>query len=266
MSEAEVFVRKHAPENMPPTFLDPVLQDAYERLHIQEFREEFAIKTPVDDEGLVDHETLVAQVADFVEPGYKWKTPFFDEHHLYWPHASYNKDLEGVPRLYHEFRELPVHKIWVPRQFHNFIHTMSLPPEVPDDNVMKREVRAYRRKDYLLRLTKRIIDIQQVSERAQPYVFRENGVDKIRYMDTTTRRVIDDLERLDSYREGFIRQLETHHRKGLIDLEQLSSLSIEEVGASGAIEDIRASLMSKMVRRKFGRQALKVALPFEKVA
>lgn len=259
MSEAAPFSRARTPENMPP-LSNAVMRDAYRTLPAEEFRAEYAIPTPVDRHGLVDHDALVYQVSSFVEPDYKWKAPFFDEHHLYWPAASYEEN-----DRYRYFRELPVHKIWVPRQFHNFTHLMTVPPEIPSVKVMNQEMRSYRRKDYLLQLTSRIITMQQFAERAQPYVFTDGGVEKVRYIDLVTRRVIDDLAQLDVHRDAFVRQLERHHKRGLVDLSKLSSLALDEVSIEETVPHVHANIMPKF-HRAMGVAALKIELPFEKVA
>jgi hypothetical protein len=66
--------------------------------------------------------------------GKEWVKPS-DTHHIYWPERLYPKQT-----IYRAFRELPVHKVMLPRDFHDFLHNMSEPPLVPDEDIMNYHV------------------------------------------------------------------------------------------------------------------------------
>jgi len=96
------------------------------------------IATPLDDRGLVDIGSLLNEVGSFVDPDYVWRGRF-DEHHLFWFGNLYNSAnlFNQNPDLSRKFRGVPLHKIELPRELHDFIHTVTLPVEPPDQEVME---------------------------------------------------------------------------------------------------------------------------------
>lgn len=100
--------------------------------------------TPVDSRGLIVVDELIEGVKAYVCPEYDWDGPS-DIHHLYFYASIYwqaEHDSNGaVPAL--RFRELPVNKILVPRRFHNVIHTVTDPAEVPEAPVMRNYIEAW---------------------------------------------------------------------------------------------------------------------------
>ncbi len=253
-------------DSMPP-IADPVIRSALASLSMREFKQEFAIKTPVDKRGIIDHKALLDQVSAFVEPGYKWKAPFFDEHHLYWQASYYDSAFNVDPKLAQDFRNLPINKIWVPREFHDFTHIMTTPGDVPEHFDMKAIVRDFRRRSYLHTITSQIVNLREVSDRAVVHTrFGKDGKQIITYIDPITRRSFDTLDDLHTRRQNFIHQVERHDRDGLIDLSTLTSLSLDEAGAvEDAIPEIRDMILPTIIRGA-GRSALRVDLPYQRIA
>ena len=94
--------------------------------------------TPLDDRGLVDVGALLAEVSGYVDPDYVWRGRL-DEHHLFWFENLYNlANLSNQnPDLSRKFRGMPLHKIKLPRELHDFIHNVTLPVEPPEQEVME---------------------------------------------------------------------------------------------------------------------------------
>ena len=99
------------------------------------------LETPLDSRGLVDLDELINLGKGTVRDGYAWASPFNDVHHLQWPAVSYAQSL-GEP--WHEFRELVRRKAFMPRQFHNWLHLITLPPIPPSEDVMRYSIDAER--------------------------------------------------------------------------------------------------------------------------
>lgn len=253
-------------DRMPP-IADPVIRSALATLSLREFKQEFAIPTPVDKRGIVDHKLLMKQVSDFVEPGYKWNAPFFDEHHLYWQANYYESSFHVDPILAQTFRNLPINKIWVPRDFHNFIHVMTIPGDVPEHFDMKSIVRDFRRRNYLHTITSQIVNLREVSERVVPRARRKKDgtEDGIVYVDPETRRSFESLDELIERRKRFISQIERHDRAGLIDLSTLTSMSLDDAEeVEKAIPEIRDMILPVLAKAA-GRSALRVDVPYERM-
>lgn len=96
------------------------------------------IETPLDSRGLVDFPKLIDSVCEYVEEDYQWRGQD-NGHHLYWFDKLYTK-----PNLFNQdvttsrvFRGLHIHIVELPRELHDFLHVVTLPVEVPDEEVMK---------------------------------------------------------------------------------------------------------------------------------
>lgn len=101
------------------------------------------IPTPLDERGLVNLTELIKQTKKTVDPGYDWASEFSDIHHLQWPNADYANEPDN-PANPHEFRNLAISKLKVPRNFHNWIHKVTEPPPVPSAEVMYYRIEAQR--------------------------------------------------------------------------------------------------------------------------
>lgn len=97
------------------------------------------LETPLDSRGLVDLDGLVELGKQMVDENYQWTSRFNDVHHLQWPAASYAEEL-GPPA--HAFRELVQRKAFIPRQFHNWLHILTLPPPLPSEEAMRYSIDA----------------------------------------------------------------------------------------------------------------------------
>lgn len=106
------------------------------RLWNPDFQGKF--ETPVNEHGLVDLDQLKELGQATVDRSYDW-TSRTDVHHLQWPRANYLDD-----ELKNTFRELAWRKVAVPRKFHNWLHRLTVPPELPNEEVMRNAIEAER--------------------------------------------------------------------------------------------------------------------------
>lgn len=96
------------------------------------------LPTPLDSNGIVDLDALVALGKEAVVKGFDWTSPFNDIHHLQWPGVRYASETEMT------FRELTRRKAYIPRVFHNWLHHITLPAPLPTEEVMQHAIRAER--------------------------------------------------------------------------------------------------------------------------
>lgn len=283
-----VLLEHHRMEGLPSVGNAPILSQ-YQSLGLDEFRDRYALDTPLYKNGTVDHHQLVRVVKNLVRADYTWEAPFFDEHHLYWPAADYElptvsyggqtqselfekggnglRYLEAstliqgddepkrvtlteerviVDRLFSElidltdfeefsddaityfgvaeqFRELAMNKLWVPRQFHNFIHVVTLPPPMPELGVMQRIVRNARRCEYLFQIAANAMTISEKLERAEPLAMPSG---ETVHIDRKDRRIYQNVSDLEVRREAFVRELIQYHQEGFIDLTRLAPMEV----------------------------------------
>ena len=319
---------EHRMERLPSVEDAPILERLGE-LGLERFQEEVAFDTPLYKNGTVNHRALVNLAKRLVAPGYRWEAPFFDEHHLYWPHTDYELPtvlyeggdsrhlyqredpekglyfeaiqqkltLGGLPeweilpkdeylydRIFQElfdlsefeeyshkereyfevaseFRELAVNKLWVPRQFHNFLHTVTRPSDTPELAVMRRAVRNSRRRDYLFQVATNAWTITEKFERSVELDLPK-GAGKI-LVDKKDKRVYRNRDEMEERREQFVRELIAYHAEGLIDLTRLAPI---EVVDSRTVERSLGAITMRMtntelVKTRHNSRAWRVELP-----
>lgn len=100
------------------------------------------IDTPLDGRGLVDLDKLITTIKSTVVPEYNWTSKLNDVHHLQWFQSLYHQ--HPHPELAIEFRGLVNRMVYVPRVFHNWIHRITIPPPVPEIDVMHHSIEAQR--------------------------------------------------------------------------------------------------------------------------
>jgi hypothetical protein len=243
-------------DRLPPIEHAPILKHLGE-LGLHAFKDKYAIPTPTFPNGIVDHQQLIADVSALVSESYHWRAPFFDEHHLHWEGQYYHPDLHGDSTIPKQFRDLNIHKLWIPREFHDFIHTVTLPPDVPQLEVMAESVDEYRHKEYMYTISSEVITLRERDERAIP--LPNSSKDEVRRVrDPITKRiVVDGL--YEKRRQAFIDVIENYFYNGLPpDLTHLSSLQLEQATEfEEVIPQIRRGLKESIAiannRRRRGR-------------
>jgi hypothetical protein len=243
-------------ERLPPIEHAPILEKLGS-LGLRKFRDEYAIPTPTLPNGIVDHQKLVEDVSALVSSQYRWRAPFFDEHHLHWKGYYYNPGLHGDSTIPKQFRDLNIHKLWIPREFHDFIHAVTIPPDVPHMDVMAESVEQYRHKEYMYTISSEVITLRERDERAIPLP-RSSDNEILRVRDPISKRIVAD-GLYEERRRAFIDMLEEYFYNDLPpDLTHLSSLQLEQVSEfEEVIPQIRRGLKESIAlannRRRRGR-------------
>ena len=123
---------------------------------------------PTDDRGFVLPDATVEVVRDMFEDDYEWPINFSlqaarpDIHHFHWYERLYSPEAFGGRKVPSRFRELASVKGVLPRQFHNVIHEVTLPPAMPRYRDMKRHLDAYESASYLLQSAERTVEAQSL--------------------------------------------------------------------------------------------------------
>lgn len=264
MSEITEMTHKELMEGLPPQSRSPILQKLA-KLGFSRFQTSYAIETPYDYEtGQIDHFALVQSVAEMVDPDYQWKAPFFDEHHLFWYAHRYNTTFQQDPELAVEFRNMATNKLWVPRQFHNMIHAVTLPPPVPDQDTMRREVKLFRRHSFMYRIANEAMRLEHLRNVSEQVVSQKG---EVWFVDFKTKSAVTDLGLYDQQRSELIRFIENAHARGLIDLSQLTSLdAVKNEGFGALIPEIKRLYEQGLARADGKLVGRSVEIPYTKVA
>lgn len=244
---------------LPPADKVPILKE-YGRIGLERFVDRYAVPTQTDDRGFVDYGWLLGYIDSLVSKEHVW-TGRLDIHHLQWEASSYspvnfadmtNPDGERAdPTIPHQFRENPFHKLLIPRDMHDLIHLVTLPPEVPEYEQMKRRIDAYMIAINLFQKAKQTLDIEAQEKRLQPIThpsFTNMS------LDPKKRRVINREILLDRYAE-FVSQFNT----------QLSNTSQNDVDDLIRMDILRnqdpipmlVSSMERKVRLNKDKQAIR---------
>lgn len=109
---------------------------------------------PTDDRGFVLPHATIEAVLDLFHEDYRWPVDWSkaapqvlrpDDHHFHWIAEWYERSHfkgknSSVPR---HFRELPSNRGIIPRQFHNVLHEVTLPPMMPKIGHMDHYLRSF---------------------------------------------------------------------------------------------------------------------------
>lgn len=170
-------------------------------------------ETPVDERGIVDIERLVQQVKSTIDPAYIWQQSD-STHHFYWPAVLYSHDDKWLSdkKTYStgRFRELPIHKGELPREFENWLHLVSLPPAVPSREVMQYRTEAWRVAASLFASARRVVLWEKRAEKRSQYIQRHPEVIMHENDDAFAREYIADI--LDKHFRGVERHMDELER------------------------------------------------------
>lgn len=193
------------------------------------------IETPTDDRGLIDVDRLIVDVKATVDPSYTWRGDS-KVHHLYWPASIYPYgEVQSQPSTAHVFRNLPVNKALIPRVFENWLHKITTPPEVPDEEVMRNQIDAWDIAKHLFASGRDIVANQRLARRrrafiaANPHVLRAdfNGEDIIgeEYIQSEFDRCFNGLDMHQA------RYDESHPDFRLVDIDVSTRRVMAELGS-----------------------------------
>ena len=119
---------------------------------------------PTDDRGFVLPDATVEEVRSLFEEDYEWPIDPHQQqtrpnvHHFHWIADRYRSHHYQGRSMPARFRELPSVKGVLPRQFHNVIHEVTLPPAMPKYKDMARHVSAYTIARWLLDSAERTVE------------------------------------------------------------------------------------------------------------
>lgn len=238
-----------ASERAMPVFLPPLrpeyehLADAYRSSSQEEYWQNDAPDTPLNPDGSVDYRGLITLVSLMVVDGYRWKAPFFDEDHIYRPRSLYTPEFNEGNTLVAEFRDLPINKLWPPRQWHEVKDRLTKPPEMPSQEVMHESIANFRRHKYIYSLADAAIRTE-----ARNLDLVELPIDG--YVVDVKRRRTYDPGAFERGRKKLIQSIEDDFAQGLPpDLESLKILRL--------VEDRRIDLRDALpkIRTHLGRVA-----------
>lgn len=117
---------------------------------------------PVDDRGFVLPDATVEMALGYFDEDYAWPVEWSknaphilrpDDHHFQWVASNYDPSRYGARRnqVAKIFRNLPDRRGILPRQFHNVIHALTIPPNVPRLRDMERYIRSWQIAQQLFR-------------------------------------------------------------------------------------------------------------------
>lgn len=108
------------------------------------------IEIPADDRGFVKIDEFIKTVTtELFHPDFEWKytkgdlTTQPDEHHFYYFDEMYKPRNNDGSKIPSQFRALPIHIGWMPRQFHNVLHAVTERPEMPQMDDMEEFLQSY---------------------------------------------------------------------------------------------------------------------------
>ena len=255
--------RKARHRELPPVEHVPILRE-YGRLGLNKFIEEYAIETKVDDRGFVDYGWLLSYIDSLVDDEFVWKGRL-DIHHLQWESGSYNPlhfSDEEDPSIPETLREIPFHKLLIPRDMHDLIHVVTLPPKAPAYEQMKRRVDAYGLAVNLFQKAKQTLDIEaqerRLTQLPAEYILKYN---ETKEFDPIRRRMIERDVLIDRYLEfknQFHDQISQTTQQDLDDLINMDILGREDpmnMLVTSLDKAVRLNKRNHAIRPKVRRQA-----------
>ena len=257
MSELVELTTSELMERLPGIEDAPVLEHLA-RLGLKRFQEAYARPTPTHNE-IVDHIALMKDVGSLVSNDYRWEAPFFDEHHLHW-YARYYQTNQEI-----RFRNLPIHKLWVPRQFHDFIHVVALPPDMPSQEVMASSIESFLADDHIYTIANQAITLRERSEKTVPLRGQPDRV--ILPHEGGGRGRVTTKGAYERRREAFLEEIQEHIQSGSLDLSVLSRLELLETDSIEAMLPVlRRTMGERVAKTNRRRSARAVKLPIARRA
>ena len=92
---------------------------------------------PLDEFGIPRRVQLMRQVLGTMEKYHYW-TGYTDVHHTAWPGSEYRRVISDEQELIGSaYRGAGSLKVRLPRQLHNYVHAITVPPPMPTFDVMR---------------------------------------------------------------------------------------------------------------------------------
>jgi hypothetical protein len=137
------------------------------------------IDTPVDDFGLIDIPKLITVAKGFVDRAFQWsrKPPNRRVHHFYFPDSSYIRDTSPEATVNPAgFRNLPPNKGDMDLMFERWIHEITIPAAVPDNEVMAWCVESWSVSRDLFLLTRKEVRTGRSQKKRAELVAKNPGI------------------------------------------------------------------------------------------
>lgn len=215
------------PLELPSADDVPLMRDLG-RMGIDKFMNRFAVPTQTDDRGFVDYGWLLGYAHSLVPDHHVW-TGVPDVHHLQWTAESYRAEhfaREADPGAPDRFREIPFHKLLIPRDLHDLIHVVTLPPPIPEYEVMQRRLGAYTTATHLFQRAKKAVDVAKKAERLVPAPHPGHSS---KTYDPVARKLVEREVLIDRYWEFYqqfkkhLSETDQHDVDDLLDLDLIKS-------------------------------------------
>jgi len=162
-----------------------------------------------DERGFIDPYKLVEDVKETIDPSHEWSRRL-DVHHFYWPRGQFPSQKFELPDYDTPpaFRNLSIHKGLIPRDFHNWLHVITEPPEIPDVKDMNHRIEAWTIARELFRMAKKTVVSERQAKRRKILVANHPELvnDEFDGVDIIGEEVMQDV--LDTCFRGFKHQME----------------------------------------------------------
>ncbi|MBX4190684.1 hypothetical protein KW794_01210 [Candidatus Saccharibacteria bacterium] len=131
------------------------------------------LETPLNKLGIVDPQATIALVRGSIDPEYIWD-PALSLHHFQWDKNLYPDVKQHNRPNPHFFRELPPHKGLMLREFENFLHTITLRPPVPEEEVMYYRIEAWKVASSLFKKAREVVQWERRQRRRRQRYIADN--------------------------------------------------------------------------------------------
>lgn len=203
------------------------------------------IESPVDERGIVDPRAVVEIGKSLIDPGFVWPSNL-SIHHLYWQRWWYGLPSAGSQAL--SFRELPIHKILVPRVFENLLHKVMVPPDIPSQEVMTKRIESWGIAKSLFKSVRNVVKWENNTNRYIASI--ANG------------SLPEGYETEDTLSKELLRDMVNRHFQGIeMHMERLHAVSPEFRLVEPEEEVIASSLRRREYSKELGRVVVPRALP-----
>lgn len=169
-----------------------------------------SLDTPVDERGLIDIPQLIQVVKTCVNPNYTWPQEL-SVHHFYHPGSWYPyQPQDGEASNPHVFRNLPIHKGLMPRQFENLLHWVTREPPMPDKDVMRYRVEAWTVAKNLFRMARHTVQWEKRARRRRELIAAQPAIIKAEFngQDIIGEEIIEEV--LSRHFRGIEHQIKRH--------------------------------------------------------
>lgn len=171
--------------------------------------EQDKFETPIDERGLILVPELIQAVKDMVDTTYQWPM-HLSVHHFYWHSGWYDSAFAGP--YAQKFRDLPIHKGLVPRVFENWLHKVTIEPDVPDPEVMELRVQGWNAAEHLFRSVRQAVVWEKRARRREARIRQNPGIVPAEFdgEDVFGKEILQDI--LNRHFVSVERAIEQHQR------------------------------------------------------